>query len=581
MESLERERREAEAAAAEAAKAAAMAAMSEDERRHALEEDTTELERLRQKEVDEEQRRRALEEDRLRQHEEQEERRSVTAEEERSSILALEEQRSKEAEAEQQKKLATMRELDLKERKAPVCTPNGLKMPDGRTVISPNGRFDLGVLKMSTFYDDVKKCITIGVFEGRSLPIMGNDGKSDSYVKMYWMPDPNKKTKSDKCRKCKTKTKKAMLNPSWDETFSMSVANGELDTHTLVVQCWHFKFGRKNDFIGRVEVEAHTIERIGTISKTDLEKRVEDMVRWYAWQPNRGTTKVGSHMVGGAIKYPDGSIRMPTGVYMLADGTEVKPMPEEPHSFMPLPNVQGAKYLEDASISMPDGSTILPSKATLRGDGTLRLVDGSLTKATFFVSQHALPSGCKQQADFSYVMHDGDHTFQIRSMEGSNVALSRGVIKLVVRYYCADGVLLVEAVQCRGLPAMDSNGFSDPYVCVFVKEATINKIFHKGRSEVLDKTLNPDFAGKAKWIFPCNRNELSKLKLEVQVWDWDAGFVDDFIGVATIALSQCPLDARSAQATDWYELQTAAEFEANNQEDLMGRIALQIEHGFH
>ena len=62
---------------------------------------------------------------------------------------------------------------------------------------------------------------------------MDSNGLSDPYLKIYLMPDPNKKTKHDKKTKQKTKIIKKTLNPKWDTSFDFSMSPLDLATHTV------------------------------------------------------------------------------------------------------------------------------------------------------------------------------------------------------------------------------------------------------------------------------------------------------------------------------------------------------------
>ncbi|GMP75910.1 hypothetical protein CsSME_00032828 [Camellia sinensis var. sinensis] len=103
--------------------------------------------------------------------------------------------------------------------------------------------------------------------------------------------------------------------------------------------------------------------------------------------------------------------------------------------------------------------------------------------------------------------------------------------------------LLVRVIEARNIPAMDPNGFSDPYV-----KLQLGK--QKFRSKVVKKCLNPtwceDFTFKVEDL---------KEELVVSVLDEDKYSIDDFIGQIKVSVSHV-LDAfEKSLGTAWYSLQ--------------------------
>ncbi|XP_029985958.1 double C2-like domain-containing protein alpha [Sphaeramia orbicularis] len=88
------------------------------------------------------------------------------------------------------------------------------------------------------------------------------------------------------------------------------------------------------------------------------------------------------------------------------------------------------------------------------------------------------------------------------------------------------GGLYVGVKRCAHLAAMDVNGFSDPYVKIYLKPDSQKKSKHK--TAVMKKTLNPEF--NQEFFYDISLSELSSKTLEVTVWDYDLGRSNDFIG---------------------------------------------------
>lgn len=110
--------------------------------------------------------------------------------------------------------------------------------------------------------------------------------------------------------------------------------------------------------------------------------------------------------------------------------------------------------------------------------------------------------------------------------DGASASVDRGRILLCLSYSTQKEELIVGIKKCAGLIAMDSNGYSDPYVKIYLKSDKDKKT--KRKTKVKSKTLNPEF--NETFSYPVKLADLSKMTLEVTVWDKDFGKKSDFIG---------------------------------------------------
>uniref|UniRef100_A0A2K6GHD8 Double C2-like domain-containing protein n=2 Tax=Propithecus coquereli TaxID=379532 RepID=A0A2K6GHD8_PROCO len=102
----------------------------------------------------------------------------------------------------------------------------------------------------------------------------------------------------------------------------------------------------------------------------------------------------------------------------------------------------------------------------------------------------------------------------------------RGRILLSLCYSSQRGGLLVGVLRCAHLAPMDTNGYSDPFVRLFLHPNVGKKSKHK--TSVRKKTLNPEF--NEEFFYAGPREELAQKTLLVSVWDYDLGTANDFIG---------------------------------------------------
>ncbi|XP_056113497.1 protein piccolo isoform X5 [Rhinichthys klamathensis goyatoka] len=118
-----------------------------------------------------------------------------------------------------------------------------------------------------------------------------------------------------------------------------------------------------------------------------------------------------------------------------------------------------------------------------------------------------------------------------------------GEIQLQINYDKQLGNLIVHVLQARNLAPRDNNGYSDPFVKVYllpgrgqvmvVQNASAE---NKRRSKHVQKTLNPEW-NQTVIYKNILLEQLRKKTLEVSVWDYDKSSANDFLGEVLIDLS--------------------------------------------
>ncbi|XP_072310411.1 rabphilin-3A isoform X2 [Eucyclogobius newberryi] len=123
-------------------------------------------------------------------------------------------------------------------------------------------------------------------------------------------------------------------------------------------------------------------------------------------------------------------------------------------------------------------------------------------------------------------------------------AEERGRILVSLMYSSQKSCLVVGVVRCAHLAAMDSNGYSDPFVKICLKPDMGKKA--KNKTQTKKKTLNPEF--NEEFFYEIKHGELAKKTLDISVWDYDMGKSNDFIGGC-----QLGIQAKGDCLKHWYE----------------------------
>jgi len=118
-----------------------------------------------------------------------------------------------------------------------------------------------------------------------------------------------------------------------------------------------------------------------------------------------------------------------------------------------------------------------------------------------------------------------------------------GWIKAGIWYDEKEEILHVDVLKCRDLPARDSNHLSDPFIKLYVTPDPEKKTKHK--TKVVQKTLTPEF--NESFTFNVRRDERREKSLEMSLWDWDRGSMNDYIGVVLIKCHRIPTQKEAPQ----------------------------------
>ncbi|XP_064415731.1 double C2-like domain-containing protein beta [Latimeria chalumnae] len=133
---------------------------------------------------------------------------------------------------------------------------------------------------------------------------------------------------------------------------------------------------------------------------------------------------------------------------------------------------------------------------------------------------------------------------QLLVSESDGSAEERGRILVSLCYSSQKQGLIVGIIRCAHLAAMDSNGYSDPFVKIYLRPDMGKK--SKYKTSVKKKTLNPEY--NEEFFYEIKHEELAKKTLDVSVWDYDLGMSNDFIGGV-----QLGINSKGERLKQWFE----------------------------
>ncbi|GCC20828.1 hypothetical protein chiPu_0019396, partial [Chiloscyllium punctatum] len=115
------------------------------------------------------------------------------------------------------------------------------------------------------------------------------------------------------------------------------------------------------------------------------------------------------------------------------------------------------------------------------------------------------------------------------------------------------GNLIVHVLQARNLAPRDNNGYSDPFVKVYLLPG--RGIENKRRTKHVQKSINPEW-NQTVIYKSISMEQLKKKTLEVTIWDYDRLSSNDFLGEVLIDLSNT---SHFDNTLRWYPLKEQAE----------------------
>ena len=349
----------------------------------------------------------------------------------------------------------------------------------------------------------------IAIYQAENLPVMDENELTDATVKIYLLPNQSLPGKY------KTLVINHSLNPVWNEQFTYE--NVYMDDlilgRVLEVTVWDYDRRGSNDFIGGVRIGPHPDSVPHTLEDW-MDSTGDEVTHWEAMLQQPGEWVEQWHtlrpFMEPASKYyappsssganrestaPDivkcssfsiPSTTPPTHDQLLPSSTsppcdQLSPLPAPS---MPFPCDQLNHSSKQADVAEPPDQLLLEAI-----DGETRAVgrDGDSKS-----NRNTSPPDCKEKDTLTPepVPLRGDYLDSTNTSSQLYKKTAYDITgEVLVGVYYKIGQLHVHVERARGLPAADSNGYSDPYIKTYLLP---DKAKHtKQKTSVKKKTLDP------------------------------------------------------------------------------------------
>ncbi|KAK4472024.1 hypothetical protein MN116_005399 [Schistosoma mekongi] len=151
---------------------------------------------------------------------------------------------------------------------------------------------DIGELCIGLGYFPNKSCIDICIFEGKNLLL--NNYLNKNYNWKWWKLSTNIeldmiisiKYKQRYLQKCKTHTRKELINPYFNEKFSFIIKEKHLNTSTIIIQLRQIEKWRYKQVIGEIQIGYNVTQWKGTKHWEEMLNTPDKLhVRWHTILP--------------------------------------------------------------------------------------------------------------------------------------------------------------------------------------------------------------------------------------------------------------------------------------------------------
>ncbi|MGH0143892.1 UNVERIFIED_CONTAM: hypothetical protein FKN15_001162, partial [Acipenser sinensis] len=397
-----------------------------------------------------------------------------------------------EAESEVNRSPVAVKRANSVQASRPAAAPPAMAQPGGRAAQNPPSRYPeqkqatLGALEFSLLYEQESSSLYCTIIKAKGLKPMDSNGLADPYVKLHLLPG------ASKSNKLRTKTLRNTRNPTWNETLVYhGITDEDMQKKTLRISvCDEDKFGH-NEFIGETRMP---LKKLKLNQKKNFNICLERVIPM-----KRGGTA--------------GSSR---GMALYEEEADHSGEVEE-----------RGRVLVSLMYSTQLGRLIV---------GIVRCVHLAAMDANGYSDPFMKRGGTAGSSrGMALYEEEADHSGEVEE---------RGRVLVSLMYSTQLGRLIVGIVRCVHLAAMDANGYSDPFVKIWLKPDMGKKA--KNKTQIKKKTLNPEF--NEEFFYDIKHSDLAKKSLDISVWDYDIGKSNDYIGGCQLGIT-----AKGEYLKHWYE----------------------------
>ncbi|KAK1801017.1 hypothetical protein P4O66_004681 [Electrophorus voltai] len=341
----------------------------------------------------------------------------------------------------------------------------------------------LGTLEFNLLFDQENNCLHCTIHKAKGLKAMDSNGLADPYVKLHLLPG------ASKANKLRTKTLKNTLNPVWNETLVYhGITAADMTTKTL------------SDEKTKPSLSS-SIDKVRVANCGSLENRREYPQAQGPSRSVKSKVQLCPTLTCHAVitcsflsGHPDLSVSV-----LFYNQTELTE-PGLGLCVCDMDRLGRNEFIGEVRVALK------------------KLKEGESKRYNMGLERIAQTrEGNTQMVDQSSQLAEEE----------------RGRILVSLCYVAEKSCLVVGIIRCAHLAAMDSNGYSDPFVKIVLQPDMGKK--SKYKTSVKKKTLNPEF--NEEFTYEITHDQLAKKTLEISVWDYDLGMSNDFIGGVELGIN--------------------------------------------
>ena len=287
----------------------------------------------------------------------------------------------------------------------------------------------------------------VAIHQAEDLPAIDEHSLTDATVKLYLLPNQSSSGKR------KTKVVNKNLNPVWDEQFTYkNVYMDDLSSQrVLEVTVWDYDRRGSNDFIGGLRIGPH-LDYVPHGLKDWMDSIGDEVSHWEAMLKRPGEWVERWHDLRPSMK-PASKVYAPIS-----------------QKYLHTLNVNNTCDVDDEDTTICDVDEDFPP--ALLSDGPKRSHSDERINTVKSITP-------KDVVNVKEARMDVEDSIDPSSITGD----------VLMGVYYKRNELHIHMNRARGLASADSNGYSDPYIKIYLQSDS--RKYAQQKSSIKKKTLNP------------------------------------------------------------------------------------------